>query len=138
MIRSQLGQTPGLRVLPRHQVDAALAEAGLAGDEAPSPSAATAVARKLGAERIITASFVRVEDRFVINAQLVDASPGRAEASASVPGQNPAQLLEAVEEPTLGALHHLHAPHVARATVAAPRHPPGPPVALAGYLLALI
>jgi DNA-binding winged helix-turn-helix (wHTH) protein/tetratricopeptide (TPR) repeat protein len=113
MIRSQLGQTPGLKVLPRHQVDAALAEAGLAGDEAPSPSAAAAVARKLGAERIITASFVRVEDRFVINAQLVDASTGRAEASASVRGQHPAQLLEAVDELTLRLLHHLQPPEVA-------------------------
>ena len=113
MIRSQLGQTPGLKVLPRHQVDAALAEAGLAEDQAPSPSAATAVARKLGAERIIIASFVRVEDRFVINAQLVDASTGRAEASASVRGQHPAQLLEAVDELTLRLLHHLQPPEVA-------------------------
>jgi tetratricopeptide (TPR) repeat protein len=116
MIRSQLGQTPGLNVLPRHQVDAALAEAGLAADEAPSPAAAAAVARKLGAERIITASFVRVEDRFVINAQLVDASTGRAQASTSVRGQHPAQLLEAVDELTLRLLHHLQPPELAGST----------------------
>jgi len=113
MIRSQLGQTPGLKVLPRHQVDAALTDAGLAEDESPSPAAAAVVARKLGAERIITASFVRVEDRFVINAQLVDASTGRAEASASVRGQHPAQLLDAVDELTLRLLHHLQPPEVA-------------------------
>lgn len=113
MIRSQLGQTPGLRVLPRHQVDAALAEAGYAEDQAPSPAAATEVARKLGVERIITGSFVRVEDQFVINAQLVDASTGRAEASASVRGRHPAQLLEAVDELTLRLLHHLQPPEIA-------------------------
>src|SRR5439155_863387 len=113
MIRSQLGQTPGLKVLARHQVDAALAEAGFAEGEAPSPAAAATVARKLGAERIITGSFVRVEDRFVINAQLVDASTGRAEASASVRGEHPAQLLEAVDELTLRLLHHLQPPEVA-------------------------
>ncbi|PYQ08006.1 MAG: hypothetical protein DMF82_02470 [Acidobacteria bacterium] len=113
MIRSQLGQTPGLKVLPRHQVDAALAEAGLAKDESPSPAAAAVVARKLGAERIITGSFVRVEDRFVINAQLVDAASGRTEANASVRGQHPAQLLEAVDELTLRLLHHLEPPEAA-------------------------
>ena len=116
MIRSQLGQTPGLKVLPRHQVDAALTEAGLVQDEPPSPAAAAAVARKLGAERIITGSFVRVEDRFVINAQLVDASTGRGEASASVRGKHPAQLLEAVDELTLRLLHHLQPPEVAGST----------------------
>jgi len=116
MIRSQLGQTPGLKVLPRHQVDAALADAGFAEGESPTPAAATAVARRLGAERIITGSFVRVEDRFVINAQLVDASTGRAEASASVRGQHPAQLLEAVDELTLRLLHHLQPPEVAGST----------------------
>jgi len=116
MIRSQLGQTPGLRVVPRHQVDAALAEAGYAEDQAPSPAAATEVARKLGAERIITGSFVRVDEQFVINAQLVDAATGRAEASASVRGRHPGQLLEAVDELTLRLLHHLRPPEVAGTT----------------------
>jgi DNA-binding winged helix-turn-helix (wHTH) protein/tetratricopeptide (TPR) repeat protein/TolB-like protein len=116
MIRSQLGQTPGLKVLPRHQVDAALAEAGYAEDQAPSPAAATEVARKLGAERIITGSFVRVDEQFVINAQLVDASTGRAEASASVRGRHPGQLLEAVDELTLRLLHHLRPPDIAGTT----------------------
>jgi DNA-binding winged helix-turn-helix (wHTH) protein/tetratricopeptide (TPR) repeat protein len=115
MIRSQLGQTPGLRVLPRHQVDAALADAGYAADEAPSPAAAAEVARKLGAERIITASFVRVEDQFVINAQLMDASTGHVQASTSVRG-HPGQLLEAVDELTLRLLHHLQPPEVAGST----------------------
>ena len=137
MIRSQLGQTPGLKVLPRHQVDAALAEAGLAGDEAPSPAAATAVARKLGAERIITASFVRVEDQFVINAQLVDASSGRAEASASVRGQHPTQLLEAVDELTLRLLHHLQPPEAASSTWRPSRITTGSPAAERLYLEAL-
>ncbi|PYQ24514.1 MAG: hypothetical protein DMF81_05115 [Acidobacteria bacterium] len=120
MIRSQLGQTPGLRVLPRHQVDAALAEAGLAEDQSPSPTAATAVARRLGARRVITGSFVRIagpatgEDRFVINAQLMDASTGAGEASASVRGDQ-ARLLEAVDELTLRLLHHLRPPDVAAA-----------------------
>jgi DNA-binding winged helix-turn-helix (wHTH) protein/tetratricopeptide (TPR) repeat protein len=137
MIRSQLGQTPGLKVLPRHQVDAALFEAGLAADEAPSPAAATAVARKLGAERIITASFVRVEDQFVINAQLVDASSGRAEASASVRGQHPTQLLEAVDELTLRLLHHLQPPEVASSTWRPSRITTGSPAAERFYLEAL-
>src|SRR5438093_1299597 len=79
----------------------------------PAPAAAAVVARKLGAERIITGSFVRVEDRFVINAQLVDAASGRTEANASVRGQHPAQLLEAVDELTLRLLHHLEPPEAA-------------------------
>jgi tetratricopeptide (TPR) repeat protein len=121
MIRSQLGQTPGLRVLPRPQISAALADAGYAEDQAPSPAAATAVARRLGAERIITGSFVRIaatggEDRFVINAQLMDASTGQTEASASVRGQHPGQLLEAVDELTLRLLHHLQPPEAAAST----------------------
>ena len=102
MIRSQLGQTPGVDVVARHRLAAALAEAGF--DEqgrAPSPTAAAEVARKLRAQRMVTGSFVRVEDRFVITAEVIDVGTGRTSATASARGQHPGDILDRVEEVSL-------------------------------------
>lgn len=99
MLRSQLGQTPGVHVVARHRVAGALAELSGA-DESGSVSseAAAELARRLRAARLLTGSFVHVEDRFVLTAQIVDATSGRTEASASVRGQYPGELVEAVDE----------------------------------------
>jgi tetratricopeptide (TPR) repeat protein len=105
MIRSQLGQTPGLQVVARHRLTVALAEAGA--DPLASPEAAVRVARALGAERMVSSSFVRVAGRFVVNAQIVDVDSGRTDGSASVRGRMPADLLDAVDELCLRLLHHL-------------------------------
>jgi TolB-like protein len=105
MIRSQLGQTPGLQVVARHRLAAALAEART--DLSGSPEGAMRVARQLRAERMVTGSFVRVEDRFVVNAQVLDVATGRTEGSASVRGRMPGDLLDAVDELCLKLLHHL-------------------------------
>lgn len=105
MIRSQLGQTPGLQVVARHRLAAALSEAGA--DPATSPESAVRVARLLRAERMISGSFVRVADRFVLNAQVVDVESGRTEGTASVRGRMPADLLDAVDDLCLKLLHHL-------------------------------
>jgi DNA-binding winged helix-turn-helix (wHTH) protein/tetratricopeptide (TPR) repeat protein/TolB-like protein len=110
MMRSQLGQTPGVHVLARHRVSAALAEAGYDETRILSAGAAATVARKLRAERLITGSFVRIEDRFVLNAQVVDVSSGRTEVTASARGPHPAGLLDAVDELSLKLLQHVHPP----------------------------
>jgi DNA-binding winged helix-turn-helix (wHTH) protein/tetratricopeptide (TPR) repeat protein/TolB-like protein len=105
MIRSQLGQTPGLQVVARHRLAGAVAEAG--GDPLASPAAAVRLARGLRAEHMISGSFVRVADRFVLNAQIVEVDRGRTEGTASVRGRMPADLLDAVDELCLKLLHHL-------------------------------
>jgi len=107
MIRSQLGQTPGIQVVARHRLAAALADAGYDEEKGPPGPVAAQVARSLRAEKLVTASFVRFEDRFVLNAQLADVATGRTEGSASVRGKNPADLLEAVDELCLKLLHNL-------------------------------
>lgn len=97
MIRSQLAQTPGIRIVARHRVAAALRDAGL--DEAsPSPDAAGRIARQLRAERLLTGSFVRVEERFVITAEIVNIASGETDAAASVRGRYTDDLLDAVDE----------------------------------------
>ncbi|HET8647677.1 MAG TPA: winged helix-turn-helix domain-containing protein, partial [Vicinamibacteria bacterium] len=105
MMRSQLGQTPGLHVVARHRLAAGLAESGSAGSA--SPEAALRLARALRAEHMITGSFVRVGDRFVVNADVVEVETGRTDGSASVRGRMPADLLDAVDELCLKLLHHL-------------------------------
>jgi DNA-binding winged helix-turn-helix (wHTH) protein/tetratricopeptide (TPR) repeat protein/TolB-like protein len=107
MMRAQLGQTPGVHVLARHRVASVLAEAGHDEGRGLSSAAATVVARKLRAERLITGAFVRVEDRFVLNAQVVDVASGRIEGTASVRGTHPSGLLDAVDELTLKLLLHV-------------------------------
>jgi tetratricopeptide (TPR) repeat protein/TolB-like protein len=105
MIRSQLGQTPGLQVVARHRLGAALGEARIS--LAGSADDAMEIARRLRAERMITGSFVRVSDNFVVNAQVVDVESGRIEGTVSVRGRMPADLLDAVDELCLKLLHHL-------------------------------
>ena len=98
MIRSQLGQTPGLHVVARHRLASALAEAGYDEDQALPPDGAMRLARKLRAQRLVTGSFLRVEDRFVVKAQVIDVATGRTESAASVNGRMPGELLAAVDE----------------------------------------
>ena len=107
MIRAQLGQTPGIHVVARHRLAAALADAGQADDQGPSAEVAAQLARNLQAERMVTGSFVRVDERFVLTAQVVDVASGRTEGTASVRGVFPADLLDAVDELCLKLLHHL-------------------------------
>jgi DNA-binding winged helix-turn-helix (wHTH) protein/tetratricopeptide (TPR) repeat protein/TolB-like protein len=98
MIRSQLGQSAGVRVVARHRLAAALREAGYDEGAAPSADVVGPIARRLGAERLVTGSFVRVEDRFVLTAQVADVASGRSEATASVRGRHPGDLLDAVDD----------------------------------------
>jgi DNA-binding winged helix-turn-helix (wHTH) protein/tetratricopeptide (TPR) repeat protein len=107
MIRSQLGQTPGIRVVARHRLAAALLEAGYSEDTGPTAEGASRVARGLRAEKLVTGSFVRVDDQFVLTAQIADVTSGRAEGTASVRGRHPGDLLDAVDELCLKLLHHL-------------------------------
>lgn len=99
MLRSQLGQTPHVHVIARHRV--ALALDSLPGyDETKglSPEMAAVAARRLRAERLVTGSFVRVDDRFVLSAQVIDSATGRTRGAASVRGHYPGELLEGVDE----------------------------------------
>lgn len=104
MIRSQLAQTPGIRIVARHRVAAALREAGL-GEEAPSPETAGKIARLLRAERLLTGSFIRIDDRFVITAEIVNIASGQTEGAASVRGHYTEELLDSVDELCLRLLH---------------------------------
>jgi DNA-binding winged helix-turn-helix (wHTH) protein/tetratricopeptide (TPR) repeat protein len=97
MIRAQLGQTRGIHVVPRHQLAAALANAGISGEDASSGELASAIARALRAERLVTSSYVRVGDRFVLSAQVVDVFGTRTHAAAVVRGRHPNDLLDAVD-----------------------------------------
>jgi DNA-binding winged helix-turn-helix (wHTH) protein/tetratricopeptide (TPR) repeat protein/TolB-like protein len=107
MIRSQLGQTPGIRVVARHRLAAALADSGYNEETGPSAEGASQVARGLRAEKLVTGSFVRVGEQFVLTAQVADVTTGRAEGTASVRGRHPVDLLDAVDELCLKLLHHL-------------------------------
>jgi DNA-binding winged helix-turn-helix (wHTH) protein/tetratricopeptide (TPR) repeat protein/TolB-like protein len=107
MIRSQLGQTPGIRVVARHRLAAALADAGYPEETGPTAEGASQVARGLRAEKLVTGSFVRVGEQFVLTAQVVDVLTGRTEGSASVRGRHPVDLLDAVDELCLKLLHNL-------------------------------
>lgn len=107
MLRAQLGQTPEVRVLARHRVAGALNEAGYDDARGFSFERAAGVARKLRAERFVTGSFVRVDERFVLAAQVVDTATGRTLGSSSVRGRHPGELLEAVDELSVRLLHHL-------------------------------
>jgi DNA-binding winged helix-turn-helix (wHTH) protein/tetratricopeptide (TPR) repeat protein/TolB-like protein len=110
MIRSELGQAPGIHVVARHRLAAALAEAGFSEDSGPTATIAAQLARKLRAERLVTASFVRVDNRFVLTAQVVNVASGSSEVTAAVKGIHPGDLLDAVDELCLKLLHHLHPP----------------------------
>ncbi len=115
MIRSQLGQTPSMRIVARHRLAAALKEAGYDEGTGPSPEAAGAIARRLRAEKLVTGSFVRVENRFVISAQIVDVASGRSEGTASARGEHPGDLLGAVDDLCLKLLRVLAPSGQARA-----------------------
>lgn len=98
MIQSQLGQNPGVRVVARHRLASALADVGPSEAGAPSDALAAEIARRLRAETLITGSFVRIEERFVLTAQVVEVQDGHSQGSASVRGRYPGDLLNAVDD----------------------------------------
>ncbi len=97
MIQSQLGQTPGVHVVARHRLSAALAEAGVAESPAASNAKGIEIARRLRAKTLISGSFVRIDERFVLTTQMLDVATGRA-STASVRGRYPQDLLGAVDD----------------------------------------
>jgi DNA-binding winged helix-turn-helix (wHTH) protein/tetratricopeptide (TPR) repeat protein len=107
MISAQLGQTPGIRVVARHRLAAALEEAGLGSAQGPSAEHASQIARGLHAEKLVSGSFVRVNDQFVLTAQVADVVSGRTDGTASVRGRYPADFLDSVDDLCLKLLHHL-------------------------------
>jgi TolB-like protein len=107
LISAQLGQTPGIRVVARHRLAAALEEAGLGAAQGPSAEHASQIARRLHAEKLVSGSFVRVNDQFVLTAQVADVLTGRTDGTASVRGRYPADFLDAVDDLCLKLLHHL-------------------------------
>jgi DNA-binding winged helix-turn-helix (wHTH) protein/tetratricopeptide (TPR) repeat protein/TolB-like protein len=96
ILRSELGHRPGIHVVARHRLSAALKSAGQPEKADVGAEAAAAIARSLGAEWMVTGSFVRVEERFVLNAQLARSATGLAEA-VSVRGAWPGDLLDRVD-----------------------------------------
>lgn len=97
MIRSQLAQTPGIHIIGRHRLAAALRDAGF--DEASVPDeAAGRIAKQLRAERMLTGSFIRVQERFVVTAEIVNIASGETDGAASVRGRYTEDLLDAVDE----------------------------------------
>jgi tetratricopeptide (TPR) repeat protein len=98
MIRAQLGQNRSLQVVPRHRLAAVLAASGLDEDRAASGGSAGVVARRVGAEWLVTSSYVRVEDQFVLTAQVVDVAGSRTQGTAVVRGRHPSDLLDAVDD----------------------------------------
>jgi DNA-binding winged helix-turn-helix (wHTH) protein/tetratricopeptide (TPR) repeat protein/TolB-like protein len=107
LISAQLGQTPGIRVVARHRLAAALEEAGLGAAQGPSAEHASQIARRLHAEKLVSGSFVRVNDQFVLTAQVADVVSGRTDGTASVRGRYPADFLDSIDDLCLKLLHHL-------------------------------
>jgi len=102
ILRSELGPRPGVHLVARHRLADGLATIGLDEDRAPASGPATLkLARGLGAERMVTGSFVQIQDRFVLSAQLLHVATDRAD-EITVRGQYPGELLGGVEELALG------------------------------------
>jgi DNA-binding winged helix-turn-helix (wHTH) protein/tetratricopeptide (TPR) repeat protein/TolB-like protein len=123
MIRAQLGQTRGIHVVPHQRLSATLAKVGLPEEGWASAERAEDIARRLRAEWLVTTSYVRVEDDFVLTAQVVDVFAGRTHGTAVVRGRHPNDLLDAVDALCLKLLQQLRPLPVAPAD--ASWHPTG-------------
>jgi DNA-binding winged helix-turn-helix (wHTH) protein/tetratricopeptide (TPR) repeat protein len=101
MLRAALGQLPGVRVVARERVASALGALKLRADEGLAAADAGRLARALGAQRVLSGSYVRVEDRFVLTAEILDGRSGAAVGTASARGRHPSDVLDAVDELSL-------------------------------------
>jgi DNA-binding winged helix-turn-helix (wHTH) protein/tetratricopeptide (TPR) repeat protein len=120
MIRGQLGQTRGIHVVPRHQVAAAMTDAGIKNDALTPPEKAGTIARSVRAEWLVTGSYVRLEDHFVLTAQVVDLGGSRGQGTAVVRGRHPGDLLDAVDELCLKLLRQLRPPRASAGEASTP------------------
>jgi DNA-binding winged helix-turn-helix (wHTH) protein/tetratricopeptide (TPR) repeat protein len=94
ILASELGRRPGVQVVPRARMAAALAADGPAGQPL-STERALAAGRRVGAEYVVRANFQRAADRFMLRAELVSAASGRVAAEEAAEGTR-ADLLELV------------------------------------------
>jgi tetratricopeptide (TPR) repeat protein len=61
---------------------------------------------------LLTGSYLRIDQRFVLNAQLIDVASGRIEGTSSVRGRHPTDILDAVDNLCLQLVAHLRSsPH---------------------------
>jgi DNA-binding winged helix-turn-helix (wHTH) protein/tetratricopeptide (TPR) repeat protein/TolB-like protein len=96
MIRSGLGQRPGIQLVPRHSLETALQAVGFGPDA--DPGAAARIAEQVRAERLVTGSFVRLENRFVVTLQLVHVPSGQTEGQVTARGLYPDDLMGSIDE----------------------------------------
>jgi DNA-binding winged helix-turn-helix (wHTH) protein/tetratricopeptide (TPR) repeat protein len=106
LLRSELGQRPGVHPVGRHQMAEALHAAGFDDDRVPPTPAALGIARRLGAERMVTGSLVQIDDRFRLSTHLVQVASGRSEEIAEG-GRYPGELLDVVQEVSLAVADRL-------------------------------
>lgn len=107
LVRTQLGQAPGLRIEPRHRVAAALEASGYEETSRLSTNAASELARSLGAASVVTGTLSLDQGGFVLASVVIDAERARVRQSAVVRGAFPEGLLEGVHDLTLALLHEL-------------------------------
>ncbi len=100
LLRGQFGQRPEFQLVARHRVAGALKDEGEAMDD-PRGASASRVARALGAERHVAGSLVRVRERFVLDAEMVNEQTGAIEGRARAEGRWPADLMTAVDDQAL-------------------------------------
>lgn len=97
IIGSEVAHRPGLKVVPRQLTDSALRALGAGESATVGAELALRAARSLGAERLVTGSYQRVDDRFVLRAQVFDVASGRVERDLSTRGTR-AELLASVSD----------------------------------------
>jgi len=94
LVGAQLGGEAGVRLAPRHAVDAAVRAAGVKDALVLSRERALEIARAVGAERLVTGSVQRVDGRFVLRASVLGVGSARIEREVAVHGDRRADLLD--------------------------------------------
>jgi tetratricopeptide (TPR) repeat protein/TolB-like protein len=96
IIVSEITNDPGLQVVPRSQVTAALSARGVLDPALVPNEAGLSAARDLRVERLVTASFQRVDQQFTLTARIVDVKAAAVAREVVVHGERRAELLDAV------------------------------------------
>ncbi len=94
IVGSEMTGATAARLIPRHRIEAAMAEAGVKDALAISRDESLRVARMLGAERLVTGSVQRVEGQFVMTASVIEVAADRLQHEVSVRGTRRSDVLD--------------------------------------------
>ena len=109
LLQAGLGEVPGIRLVERKQIEKIIAEQKLTIGGLVDPQTAIQIARLVGAQRLLTGSFLEINDQMSLQVRMINTRTGAVVSSARVTGTSD-KFDELTDELTRRIIQQLEVP----------------------------